>query len=269
MGVAALVAAAALAASPVSYVESHQQADGGFAEPGGTASPGLTAWAMLGLTATDRPTGKAFDYLVSKERELRTATDVELAVIAQAAAEPRGRLSDALHTRLVNLGRPDGRIGPTINSTAWGILAHAQVARPFKPRVSYLLRHQHRSGGWSWATRVAPDSNDTAAVIQALRSQGVSGRPIARGLRYLRLLQNRDGGFELTAGRGSDAQSTAWAIQAFVAAGVKPPAGAFRYLATLRRRDGSYRYSRRHAATPVWVTSQVLLALARKPFPLR
>jgi len=97
----------------------------------------------------------------------------------------------------------------------------------------------------------------------------VRGPSISRGIAYLRRLQNADGGFELTPGRGSDAQSTAWAIQAFVAARVKPPAGAFRYLAALRRADGSYRYSRKYGATPVWVTSQVLPALARKSFPLR
>jgi hypothetical protein len=106
-------------------------------------------------------------------------------------------------------------------------------------------------------------------VIQALRSQGVRGRPIARGLAYLRRLENRDGGFALTAGRSSDVQSTSWAVQAFVAAGAKPPAKAFRYLAALRRPDGSYRYSRAYAVTPVWVTSQVLPALARRAFPLR
>ena len=55
------------------------------------------------------------------------------------------------------------------------------------------------------------------------------------------------------AGREPDAQSTALAIQAFVAAGVKPPAGAFAFLASLRRPDGSYRYSRSYATTPVWV----------------
>jgi prenyltransferase/squalene oxidase-like repeat protein len=269
MGLAALVAAAALAATPASYVESRQQADGGFAEPGGRSTGGLTAWAMLGLTAAGHPTGKAFDYLLAHERELQTATDIELAVIAEASAEPRVRLSETLHARFLNLGRPDGRIGPTINSTAWGVLAHAQIGRPYKVRVSYLLRHQHRSGGWGWFAGGPPDSNDTAAVIQALRSQGVRGRPISRGLLYLRRLQNRDGGFELTSGRGSDAQSTAWAIQAFIAARAKPPTGAFRYLARLRQGDGSYRYSGRYAATPVWVTSQVLTALARKPFPLR
>ena len=69
-------------------------------------------------------------------------------------------------------------------------------------------------------------------------------------------------------GRSSDAQSTAWAIQAFVAAKEAPGRRSFRYLAGLRRPDGSYRYSKRYAVTPVWVTSQVLPALARTPFPL-
>ena len=48
-----------------------------------------------------------------------------------------------------------------------------------------------------------------------------------------------------------------------------PGRPSFRYLAGLRRPDGSYRYSKRYATTPVWVTSQVLPALARRPFPLR
>jgi hypothetical protein len=221
---------------------------------------------MLGLQSAGQSSGAAYDYLVANERELQSATDIELALIAEAAT---GRISDTLYARFAALGRPDGRIGPAINSTAWGILAYAQVRRAVKLRVSYLLRHQHRSGGWGWIAGAAPDSNDTAAVIQALRTQGVQGRPIARGVAFLRRLQNADGGFELTAGRGSDAQSTAWAIQALIAARVKAPAAAFRYLAALRRGDGSFRYSRKYAPTPVWVTSQVLPALARKPFPLR
>ena len=233
---------------------------------GSRSTPGLTAWAMVGLRAAGLPTGKAYDYLVADERELQSATDIELALIAEAAT---GRISETLYTRFAALGHPDGRIGPAINSTAWGILAYAQAGRPVKLNVSYLLHHQHRSGGWGWIAGAAPDSNDTAAVIQALRTQRVRGRPIARGVAFLRRLQNADGGFELTAGRGSDAQSTAWAIQAFIAARVKPPARAFRYLASLRRADGSYRYSRKYGATPAWVTSQVLPALARKSFPLR
>ena len=115
----------------------------------------------------------------------------------------------------------------------------------------------------------AADANDTAAAIQALRAAGVRGRPIDRGIAFLRRHQNRDGGFELALGRGSDTQSTAWAVQALLAAGRRPGALAFRYLAKMRRPDGSYRYNARYVTTPLWVTAQVLPALARRPFPLR
>ena len=107
--------------------------------------------------------------------------------------------------------------------------------------------------------------------MQALRAAGVGARSrvITRGLRYLRRLQAPSGGFALVKGRAPDAQSTAWAIQAFLAAGRKPGPAAWRFLTRLRRDDGSYRYSVRYGTTPVWVTAQVVPALAGKPFPLR
>ena len=263
---AALATVAVVFATPAGYVQSHQAASGGFAEAGQRASPGLTAWAVLGLRASGADTGAAHAYLVEHERELETATDVELGVMAESVT---GGATPALLTRLRALVRPSGQIGDALNSTYWGVLAlrQAGLAPPTATRT-FILRRQSRSGGWPWLAGVGPDSNDTAAAIQALRALGVRGRPIQRGLAYLRARQRRDGGFELTPGRGSDAQSTAWAIQAFVAAGAKPPPTAFRYLARMRRPDGSYRYNARYVATPVWVTSQVLAALAKKPFPL-
>ena len=101
--------------------------------------------------------------------------------------------------------------------------------------MSALLARQAKSGGWGWAKGVAPDSNDTAAAVQALRAAGVTGAPIRRALDYLRKTRNRDGGFAIVSGRESDAQSTAWAIQAFVAAGAPVPKGAFTYLRRLRQ----------------------------------
>ncbi len=155
------------------------------------------------------------------------------------------------------------------NSIVWTILARRQagLAAP-KPLVSALLARQAKSGGWGWAKGVAPDSNDTAAAVQALRAAGVTGTPIRRALDFLRKARTKDGGFAILRGRESDAQSTAWAIQAFVAAGAPVPKGAFAYLRSLLRDDGSYRYSRRYVTTPVWVTAQVLPAVLRKPFPL-
>ncbi len=263
----ALAAATVALATPAGYVQSHQAASGGFAEPGQRATPGLTAWAVLGLVASGEDAGAAHDYLVAHERDLDAATDVELAVLAESVT---GGPSPALVARLRALVRPTGAIGPALNSTYWGVLAFRQAGiAPPAATAGFIVRRQLRSGGWPWLVGTGPDSNDTAAALQALRALGVRGRPIERGLAYLRARQRRDGGFELNPGRGSDSQSTAWAIQAFVAAGRKPPAAAFRYLERMRRPDGSYRYNARYVSTPVWVTSQVLPALARTAFPLR
>jgi prenyltransferase beta subunit len=255
---------AAPAATPTEYLLARQQPDGGFAEPGQPSDPNLTAWAVLGLSASGRAPQSAAEYLAGKPYP--QATDLALRILA---LEALGRDTTELAARLERLRRGDGRIGPLVNSTIWGVLALRASGRPAGPSVRYVLRQQRPSGGWSWYPRGLADSNDTAAAVQALRAAGVSprARPIERALRYLRRLQRPDGGFPLVAGRGSDAQSTAWAIQAFVAARRDPGRAAFRYLAGLRRADGSYRYSRRYSITPVWVTSQVAMALVRKPLP--
>jgi Prenyltransferase and squalene oxidase repeat len=260
-----LVAAGVVAGTPVSYVTSHQQPDGGFAEPRGRSNPGLTAWAVLGLAASGKPPAHAAEYLAGKP--IGDATDLALRILALRALDAQvGPLVD----RLDSLRRRDGRIGPLVNSTIWGTIALRSVGRLVgSATIRYLLRQQRAGGGWAWYQGGAPDSNDTATAIEALSAAGVDGRPVRRGLAYLRRLQRADGGFSLVKGRASDSQSTGWAIQAFLAAGKRPPARAFAYLARMRRRDGSYRYSARYAVTPVWVTAQVLPALARQPFPLR
>jgi Squalene-hopene cyclase C-terminal domain/Prenyltransferase and squalene oxidase repeat len=250
----ATLAAATALATPAGYVSSQQRDDGGF----GDAQ--LTAWATLGLVAAGAETGGAADFLARQQPQ--TATDVALVAMARAAAgDPPTDLLPRLRTH---------RPGKLVNATIWTILALRQAGEPAPPAlVRALLAAQRPSGGWSWSTRGAADTNDTAAALQALRAAGIRGRPIDRGVAFLRRHQNRDGGFELTNARGSDTQSTAWAIQGLLAAGRAPGTPAFHYLARMRRPDGSYRYNARYITTPLWVTSQVLPALHRKPFPLR
>jgi hypothetical protein len=250
---ATLTAAAALG-TPTAYVQSQQRDDGGF----GDAQ--LTSWATLGLVAAGADPGGAAAYLARQRPE--SHTDAALVALARAAAGDR---PDDLLPRLRSY-----RHGRLVNATIWTILALRQAGEPAPTTlVRALLRAQRPSGGWPWYAGGAPDANDTAAALQALRAAGVRGKPIDRGVAFLRRHQNPDGGFELTLGRGSDTQSTAWAIQALLAAGRAPGAPAFRYLARMRRPDGSYRYNARYVTTPLWVTAQALPALARKPFPLR
>ncbi|HEX7311237.1 MAG TPA: prenyltransferase/squalene oxidase repeat-containing protein [Gaiellaceae bacterium] len=251
--IAALTAAVALS-TPASYLQSQQQPDGGW------GSPQMTAWVALGLRAAGADTSGALDYLVAHEAETNKPTEIALVALAEAAL---GHDPQSLLARFT--ARPTA-----VNTAIWQILALRQSGRDV-PRtlLSYLRASQARNGGFAWVRGTAPDSNDTAAAVQALRAAGVSGKPISRALAYLRKLQAPSGGFRLSAGREADAQSTALVIQAFVAARVKAPSKAFVFLSKLRRPDGSFRYSRSYATTPVWVTAQVLPALVKKPFPLR
>ena len=250
--------------SGVSYLQERQGVAGGFAERGAAPDATSTAWAGLALVAgggSQDARARSLAFLRAHEAGVRTDADAALQVLARVAL---GDTPDALLSRL-RAYRP----GTLVNATAWTALALRQAGESVPPAlVSELRARQVRAGGWSWTRGGAPDSNDTAAVLEALRAAGVTGKPIARGLAYLARCRNPDGGYGLEPGRASDAQSTAWVIQAELAAGAKPGPAPFRFLARLRRSDGSYRYSKLYATTPVWVTSQVVPALARKPFPL-
>lgn len=249
----------------VRYLLSRAGPGGGFSEPGAAPTSGLTAWAVLGLRAAGVPSARlapAQAFLASADSAPGPPTDAQLALVARASL---GERPAGLVARVRAIGR-----GPTVNSAIWAVLALRAVGeRPPPAAVRFVLQRQTASGGWSWAVGGAPDSNDTAAAVQALRAAGVGGRPIVRALAFLRRHQRADGGFELTRGRGSDVQSTAWCVQAFAAAGRPPPAGALRYLLRLQRPDGSFRYSARYVTTPAWVTAQALAALARRSLPLR
>jgi hypothetical protein len=269
----AVLAAALVAATPIStgagFLQARQLPDGSFAERGQPGYLQLTAWATLGLTAAGtgpRARGLTIKYLAAQEAGLTSPTDIALAALAEQAL---GQPADRLLARLRRLQRADGSVGGLVNGTAWSVLAFRGSGSRIQPRtIRWLLSRQTRAGGWGWSPRGGADSNDTAAVVEALRSASVTGRPISRALGFLLRFRNRDGGFELTHGRGSDAQSTAWTVQAFAAARKPPPRGALAYLRRLQRSDGSFRYSTRYVTTPVWVTAQVLPALARKAFPL-
>ena len=270
VGAAVLAGTAAAATSPAAgsaaFLASRQSASGGFAEQGRAPDGPLTAWAALGLVAAGgfaAERARALGFLRSSTADISTDADLALRVVALAALGET--VDEGLLARL-RRHRP----GVLVNETIWAVLALRAVGEQPPPALARaILGAQAKGGGFPWSRGGSPDSNDTAAAIQALRAAGVGGAPVRRAVAALRAFQNPDGGFSLTKGRESDAQSTAWAIQALVSAGEAPGKAPFRYLARLRRTDGSYRYSLRYGSTPVWVTAQVVPALAGKPFPLR
>jgi hypothetical protein len=261
---------AAAASRPVAgsaaFLAGRQSASGGFAEQGRVPDAPLTAWAALGLVAAGgypSERAQAADFLRARLSGVASDADLALRVVALAAL---GDTIDEDVLARLRRHRPD----VLVNETIWTVIALRAAGEPAPQNlVQAILAAQAKGGGFPWSKGGIPDSNDTAAAIEALRASGVGGAPVRSALVALRTFQNRDGGFALTRGRESDAQSTAWAVQALISAGQKPGKPPFRYLSKLRRADGSYRYSGRYGTTPVWVTAQVLPALAGKPFPLR
>jgi energy-coupling factor transport system substrate-specific component len=188
-----------------------------------------------------------------------------------------------LVAKLIGRRRPDGSFERLVNRTAFAVLALRAAGRStrdgtVRKAAAWVVSQQNRDGGFNFGGRGAPSGvDDTAGALQALVAAGRSRRGgVARAAAFITRTQNSDGGFPLQPGAGSNAQSTAWAVQALVAAGRNPDGvrrGGSRnplgYLRTLVASDGSVRYSRTSAQTPVWVTAQALTALARRPFPIR
>jgi energy-coupling factor transport system substrate-specific component len=282
-----VLAAPALAASPEQYLRSTQHADGGWgATPSAASSPLYTDWAALGLAAqgaNPRSVRKAggksvLDYLRPTIAKLTDAGDIERTILVEGAAgvSPRSFGARNLVTALLRHRRANGSIDGLVNRTAFGILALKIARVPLGKSPAWLASQANRDGGFNFAGRGGPsDSDDTGAAIEALVAAGRKhGKPVKNAVAHLVRTQGSDGGYAATKGAPSNAQSTAFAIQGLVAAGRSPRKvlrggrSPLAYLRTLTAANGSVRYSRASAQTPVWVTAQAAAALAQRPFPI-
>jgi energy-coupling factor transport system substrate-specific component len=270
------------------YLRFAQNADGGFGPAPHSSSTGLhTGWTALGLASVGRNPRdvhqrghSVIDYVSAHAGALTDIGELERTLLVLRAAGMKPVLNGHnLLARLIARQRPDGSFG-TVNHTAFGILAlraggRATRSKEVSAAARLLLRAQNRDGGFGFSSSAASDVDDTGAALEAIAASGHGGSPVAaRAVRYLGAAQRPDGGFAQMATGDSNAQSTAWAVQGLVAVGRDPrkfrhardPLG---YLASLQAADGSVRYSRTSAQTPMWVTAQALVALEEKPFPLR
>jgi hypothetical protein len=286
LAIAALLlgfSSAAQAAGGADYLASRLTRSGGFVEAGSsTPSVSLTEWAVMGLTAAGRspwrmhrPDGRTpAAYLARRASGWRDAYALARGVLAAVALnrDPRnfgGRnLVRALRRKI---HWDTGRIGPYANSTYWGVIA-LRAARATIPSrsVIYIRRRQWASGGYGWAPGAAPDSNDTAAAIMALRVARIpcGWKAVAHGYDFLHSLQRSDYGYALYPGSGSDSQSTSWTIQARIKCGLGN-SGALAYLAARQLPSGAYNYQQGRTVTPAWVTAQVLPAVHGRSYPIR
>ncbi len=277
-------------ARQLAYLKGAQNADGGFgATPGQPSSELYTAWAAIGLAAAGRnPSAvsrdghSVLDALRAEASSLHGAGDLERTILALRAcgASVRSLPGGDPVARLDAYRASDGSFGHLSNLTAFAILAlRAAGEGPRAPAIAgaarWLARQQEPNGAFGFATRGGGgDIDDTAAAMQALHGTRYASA-LTHGVAFLRRAQNLDGGFPQQQGGPSNAQSTAWAIQAFAAAGTAAAKVTRRgsrnpvaYLQTLVAPDGSVRYSRVGAQTPVWVTAQALTGFAQRPLPV-
>ncbi|MHB8240877.1 MAG: prenyltransferase/squalene oxidase repeat-containing protein [Solirubrobacteraceae bacterium] len=279
-------------AREISYLAAAQNSDGGFGgAKGQTSSELYSAWAALGLAAAGRnPLSlrrsghTVLDAIRLQAGSLQGAGDLERTILALRACGVSVHVlpgGDPV-ARLLRTRAADGSFEHLGNLTAFGIFAlraagYRATSQTVRRAGGWLARQQDADGGFGFATRGGgSDVDDTSAALQALIDAGVRSGPVpARAVAFLVRAQNLDGGYPQELGGESNAQSSAFAIQALIAAGhdvntVKRQGSRspLAYIESLLAPDGSVRYSRTGAQTPVWVTAQALTAIAGKPFPI-
>jgi prenyltransferase beta subunit/uncharacterized membrane protein len=276
----------------ISFLAGAQNADGGFGAARGQASTELySAWAAIGLAAAGRNPASVTRHgrsvlgaLQAQAGSLQGPGDMERTILAlHACGVAAGSLGGRnLVAELVRFRSSDGSFEHLVNVSTFAVLAlralgHSPGDPTVRTAASWLARQQNGDGGFGFTARGGPsDVDDTAAAVQGLVAAGLRSSPVvARAAGFLVGAQNPDGGYPQQRGGISNAQSTSWAIQGLIAAGrnvsvVRRRGGRspLEYLQSLIAPDGSVRYSRTSAQTPVWVTAQALTALAGRPFPV-
>ncbi len=276
----------------VTFLAQAQSTNGGFGAASGQRSSELySAWVAMGLAAANqdpltlmRDGHSVLDAIRGEASTLEDTGDEERTILALRAC---GVSTSAFPgaspmSKLLHAQESDGSFEGLVNITTFAIFALRAAGRPAGDPVvraasRWLQAQQNSDGGFGFAGRGASeDVDDTAAALQAVIDAGAQRSPVvARTVAFLRHAQNPDGGYPQQAGGESNAQSTSWAIQGLLAAGQNLSAvkregsrSPLEYLESLVAPNGSVRYSRTSAQTPIWVTAQALTALAGKPFPI-
>jgi energy-coupling factor transport system substrate-specific component len=276
----------------LSFLSGAQNADGGFgAAPGLRSSELYSAWAAMGLAAAGRNPASArrgghslLDSLRAEASTLEGVGDTERTILAVRAcgASAYAFAGRNLVAEVLSARESDHSFGRLVNLSAFAIFSlravgHSPGFAAIREAAGWIEQQQNADGGFGFGARgSSSDVDDTAAALQALADAGArNARILKAATGFLARAQSLDGGYPQQPGGESNAQSTAWAVQGLIAAG-RDPASIHRrgsrsplgYLETLLSPDGSIRYSRTGTQTPVWVTAQVLIALAQKTFPV-
>jgi energy-coupling factor transport system substrate-specific component len=264
------------------WLEAAQNEDGGWGEKAGADSgQEMTGWAMLGLEAAGinpqdvTTAGRSpLEFLRGAISEVQSPGDLARTILALegAGVEPREFGGRNLVAALLAKRRQDGSYEGWPNSTAYAVLALRSAGIANVADSVEWLREDHNEDGGGGDVAGAPSNADgTGAVLQVLTP---SSKAAKGAVGYLRQVQQPGGGYRLGGNGALNTQSTAWAVEGLLAAGANPAEfkrggkSALEYLEDNQAGDGHYRYSSKSDQTPVWVTGQVLVAVAKKHLPL-
>lgn len=266
----------------VDWLLRHQNADGGWGMSlGDESGVETTAWVMLGLEAAGgnphdvmKADKSPVDFLRANVEDLDSAGDYARTILALEGAGVDSRsfgghdLVKALLNRRATNGSYVGWPGTTAFATM--ALRAAGATGSLDHTAGWLAKVQNPDGGWGDLPQPPSTADGTAAVLQAMPHT----KPAVDGLEYLRRHQRSGGGF-VTGGNGPvNSMSTAWAVQGMLAVAADPATiraggkSALEYLEERLAKDGHYTYSASSDQTPVWVTGQVLAAVAGEAFPI-
>jgi energy-coupling factor transport system substrate-specific component len=276
----------AQAASPVTsaadWLAAQQRPSGGFAAAADRESGAeMTSWAMLGLAAAGRNPldvasgGKTpVDFLRGHLDEVRDAGDTARTILALEAAgvDPRDFGGENLVDRLLAERRDNGSYQGWPGTSAYAVLAlrAAGANAATAPTVAWLRKVQGKDGGWGNLPGDPGTAEITGAVLQVLTPGSEASE---RALDYLRKGKRPNGGFAPGKNLAANAQATAWASQGLLAAG-KDPANfgdgksSFAYMRGLQASEGYFFQQPNSEVSPVWVTADVLVALAGHHLPV-
>jgi Prenyltransferase and squalene oxidase repeat len=264
------------------WLEAQQRPSGGFpSAPDREAGSEMTCWSMLALAAAGKNPldiargGKSpVDFLRAHIDEAKDAGDVARTILALEAAgvDPRSFAGEDLVDRLLAQRRDNGSYQGWPGSSAYAVLAlrAAGANDAAAPTVDWLRKVQSEEGGWGNLAQSPSTAEITGAVLQVLTPGSAASD---RALAYLRKSKRPNGGFAPGNNLSANAQATAWASQGLLAAG-KDPAdfgsgkSSFAYMRELQAGSGYFMQAPNVEASPVWVTSDVLVALSGRHLPI-
>lgn len=287
----------------VAWLQSQQDAGGGFPGMSGTPDPGTTVDAVLALVSSpgfdEAAVQNATAYLNDNAKPYIETGAGQAAKVVLAMAATGGDPTSVNGTNPVDLfengiNAGTGLCGSGVFDHAYCLLARVAIGKEVPQEwIEALRKVQISNGGWAFdgsADEASADSNTTALAIQALIAAGVPATDpaIVNALGYLKTTMAPTGGFAYSATPFSmsaatpadaaatplvaDANSTAVVIQALTAAGVDLTAPEWgdpvAALTGFQNASGAFRYMDSMPDDNLFATVQAMPALAGITFPI-